>query len=284
MKDATTTVWTHHTASTPPSPFYMKDGSTSLASISVSFDPSSVHTPNPAPHCFYPVFLGLRGAIAGGVDMQVRAAGVSSSILLCLVSDVLHPSSVPLSFLAISSRASSLSRFSFNLGLSCTSGLLTSLIRFSGIRQTGALPSVTPVSGFQLSRSSPVLPSSHLLKRHAFAACSPSITSSSPSLDLRILDHDFSYDFLLSRCSLFSVTRDLDCSAHRATRQSFLVIILSHKCQSQFLLSREPRHVYPESIPTLFSHASPWACAFPLIGWSAASPQPPPSQDKAQGS
>ena len=89
--------FTHHTTSTPPSPFYMEDGLTSLASISVSFDPSSAHTPNPAPHCFYPVFLGLRGAIAGGVDTQVRAAGASSSILLCLVSDVLHPSSHRLS-------------------------------------------------------------------------------------------------------------------------------------------------------------------------------------------
>ena len=63
--------------------------------------------------------------------------------------------------------------------------------------------------------------------------------------------HDFSYKFLLSRCSLLSVTRDLDRSAHQATRQPFLVFILSRRCQSQFLLSREPQHVYPESIPTL---------------------------------
>ena len=120
-------------------------------------DPSSAHTPHPAPHCFYPGFLGLRGPIAGGVDMQVRAPGVSSSILLCLVSDVLHLSSRPLSSLAISCRASSLPCSSFNHGLSCTSGLLKSLISFSGIRQAGALPSVTPVSGSQLSRSSPIL-------------------------------------------------------------------------------------------------------------------------------
>ena len=83
-------VCTHHTT-TLPSPFYMMDGLTSLASVSVSFGPSSAHTPNPVLHCFYPVFLGLRGNYWGS-GYAGEAAGASSSI--CCASSVMscmHP-------------------------------------------------------------------------------------------------------------------------------------------------------------------------------------------------